>query len=50
MQSESGVGVGTSLALADYFYHAEFEAPIPPALFEVPSVCAAVTPAQVPIA
>lgn len=50
MQSESGVGVGTSLALADYFYHAEFEAPIPPALFEVPSVCAAVTPARAPIA
>jgi len=28
MQSQSGVGVGTSLALADYFYYKEFEEPI----------------------
>jgi len=39
MQSQSGVGVGTSLALADYFYYEEFAEPIDPANFEIPSVC-----------
>jgi hypothetical protein len=36
MQSQSGVGLGTSLALADYFYYEEFAAPIPPCNFAVP--------------
>lgn len=43
MQSDSGVGEGTSLALADYFYHANFAAPIDPANFTVPTVCASAT-------
>lgn len=38
MQSQSGVGLGTSLALADYFDYEEFAAPIPPCNFEVPPV------------
>lgn len=36
MQSQSGVGQGTSLALADYFDYEEFTAPIPPCNFAVP--------------
>lgn len=36
MQSQSGVGVGTSLALADYFYYEEFSSPIDPFNFAVP--------------
>jgi hypothetical protein len=39
MQSQSGVGVGTSLALADYFYHHNFDEWINPANFEVPDQC-----------
>jgi hypothetical protein len=39
MQSQSGVGVGTSLALADYFYYEEFKAPIDPSNFAVPACC-----------
>ena len=39
MQSQSGVGVGTSLALADYFYYNEFTEPIDPANFDIPSPC-----------
>lgn len=35
MQSQSGVGVGTSLALADYFYYEEFEEPIDPSNFVI---------------
>jgi hypothetical protein len=40
MQSQSGVGVGTSLALADYYYYEEFAAPIDPSNFAVPAACA----------
>ena len=36
MQSQSGVGVGTSLALADYYYYEEMSTPIPPCNFDVP--------------
>lgn len=36
MQSQSGVGLGTSLALADYFDYEEFTTPIPPCNFAVP--------------
>lgn len=39
MQSQSGVGVGTSLALADYYYHQNFPEPIDPSNFAVPSAC-----------
>ena len=39
MQSQSGVGVGTSLALADYFYYEEFQEPIDPSNFNIPSPC-----------
>ncbi len=39
MQSQSGVGVGTSLALNDYFYWNTFSSPIDPANFDVPSIC-----------
>lgn len=39
MQSQSGVGVGTSLALADYFYYQEFQQPIDPSNFNIPSPC-----------
>ena len=39
MQSQSGVGIGTSLALADYFFYEEFILPIDPANFAIPSVC-----------
>jgi hypothetical protein len=41
MQSQSGVGVGTSLALADYYYYQIFSQPINPANFNIPSQCAA---------
>lgn len=36
MQSQSGVGLGTSLALADYFDYNEFISPIEPCNFVVP--------------
>jgi len=39
MQSQSGVGVGTSLALADYFAFELLSEPIDPANFTVPAVC-----------
>ena len=39
MQSQSGVGVGTSLALADYYFYQDFQQPIDPTNFEIPSVC-----------
>ncbi len=39
MQSQSGVGLGTSLALADYFYYEEFEEWLSPFYFEIPSMC-----------
>ena len=39
MQSQSGVGVGTSLALADYFYYNQFAQPIDPSNFNIPSPC-----------
>ena len=38
MQSQSGVGLGTSLALADYFDYEEFTTPIPACNFAVPPV------------
>jgi hypothetical protein len=41
MQSQSGVNLGTSLALADYYYYEEFAEPIDPANFAVPSCCPA---------
>jgi hypothetical protein len=40
MQSQSGVGVGTSLALADYYFYEEFSQPIDPLNFNVPPACA----------
>lgn len=43
MQSQSGVNVGTSLALADYFYYEELHDPIDPSNFDVPSACKAQT-------
>lgn len=36
MQSQSGVGVGTSLALADYFAYEEYKEPIDPCNFTPP--------------
>jgi hypothetical protein len=39
MQSQSGVGVGTSLALADYFNYHQFDQPIDPSNFNIPSQC-----------
>lgn len=39
MQSQSGVNLGTSLALADYFYHQVFDAPIDPGNFAIPPSC-----------
>jgi hypothetical protein len=39
MQSQSGVGVGTSLALADYFYYEDFAQPIDPSNFAIPASC-----------
>jgi len=43
MQSQSGVGVGTSLALADYYYYEEFANPVDPSNFAVPGCCSAQT-------
>jgi hypothetical protein len=37
MQSQSGVGVGTSLALNDYFYFEQYETPIDPGNFAIPT-------------
>jgi hypothetical protein len=39
MQSQSGVNVGTSLALADYFYYEDFQQPIDPSNFDIPASC-----------
>lgn len=39
MQSQSGVNLGTSLALADYFYYETYTEPIDPANFDIPSQC-----------
>ena len=39
MQSQSGVNVGTSLALADYFFYEEFQTPIDPGNFDIPAIC-----------
>ena len=39
MQSQSGVSVGTSLALADYFYYQEYGTPIDPSNFAIPPAC-----------
>jgi hypothetical protein len=39
MQSQSGVGIGTSLALADYFFYENFADPIDPRNFAFPAVC-----------
>jgi hypothetical protein len=38
MQSQSGVNVGTSLALADYYYYQNFQQPIDPSNFDIPTV------------
>jgi hypothetical protein len=43
MQSQSGVGVGTSLALADYYYCQTYGKPIDPSNFDIPSSCSAQT-------
>jgi hypothetical protein len=43
MESASQIGVGTSLALADYFGYFPFNEPIPPDVFALPSVCTAGT-------
>lgn len=43
MQSQSGVNVGTSLALADYFYYQDFQQPIDPSNFDIPLSCSAQT-------
>jgi hypothetical protein len=39
MQSQSGVNLGTSLALADYYYYQNFQQPIDPANFVIPASC-----------
>lgn len=44
MQSQSGVGVGTSLALADYYFWEQFAEPIDPGNFTVPDDCSAAEP------
>ena len=41
MQAQSEVNVGTSLALADYFYYKDFRLPIDPENFAIPSCCQA---------
>jgi len=46
MQSQSGVNVGTSLALADYFYYQNFSQPIDPSNFNIPPACAPAAPAR----
>lgn len=43
MQSQSGVGVGTSLALADYYFYQAFQQPIDPVNFDIPSACSTQT-------
>jgi hypothetical protein len=43
MQSQSGVNIGTSLALADYFYYRDFQQPIDPSNFDIPASCGAQT-------
>lgn len=43
MQSQSGVNLGTSLALADYFYYQTYDTPIDPANFDVPAECSPCT-------
>ncbi len=43
MQSQSGVNVGTSLALADYYAYQEFQQPIDPSNFDIPSSCSTQT-------
>jgi hypothetical protein len=43
MQSQSGVNLGTSLALADYYYFQEFQQPIDPANFDIPASCSVQT-------
>ena len=43
MQSQSGVGVGTSLALADYYYYDAYSEPIDPSNFDIPSACSSQT-------
>jgi hypothetical protein len=43
MQSQSGVGLGTSLALADYFDYQPLSTPIDPANFAVPPACSGPT-------
>src|ERR1700731_679356 len=40
MQAQSALGVGTSLALADYFFYEEFTTPIDASNFDVPAACA----------
>ena len=40
MQSQAGVNVGTSLALADYFYYQDFQQSIDPSNFDIPASCA----------
>jgi hypothetical protein len=39
MQSQSGVNLGTSLALDDYFYYEDLAKPIDPGNFLVPAAC-----------
>jgi hypothetical protein len=39
MQSQSGVNIGTSLALADYYYYQDFQEPIDPRNFDIPASC-----------
>ena len=39
MQSQSGVNLGTSLALADYFFYQNFSQPITPSNFAIPLQC-----------
>jgi hypothetical protein len=43
MQSQSGVNLGTSLALADYYYYQAFSQPIDPANFNIPTSCSTQT-------
>jgi hypothetical protein len=44
MESASPPGVGTNLALADYFDYQEFSQPIPPGCFAFPTACEAALP------
>lgn len=48
MQSQSGVNLGTSLALADYFYHQSFDAPIDAGNFAIPPSCLTPAPQRQP--